>query len=161
LFLIICDKLFSKILEYSEVFFTFLTNRSVSYHISIINSELYGFFFFIGLQKIIQMYINAGHFWRAAGRLYSIYFYLNFICRYSVWTTQSLLINVCLMVLNATFNNISVTLWRSVLMVEETRENQWPAASHCWLTRCIVKYQQHDIYIWNSNKSKLNKVFRN
>ena len=28
--------------------------------------------------------------------------------------------NVCLMVLNATFNNISVISWRSVLLVEET-----------------------------------------
>jgi len=27
---------------------------------------------------------------------------------------------VCLMVFNATFNNISFTAWRSVLMVEET-----------------------------------------
>jgi hypothetical protein len=27
---------------------------------------------------------------------------------------------VCLMVFNATFNNISVILWRSVLLVEET-----------------------------------------
>jgi hypothetical protein len=28
---------------------------------------------------------------------------------------------VCLMVFNATFNNISVISWRSVLLVEETR----------------------------------------
>jgi len=34
------------------------------------------------------------------------------------------------MVFNATFNNISVTSWRSVLLVEETRENHQPAASH-------------------------------
>jgi hypothetical protein len=40
---------------------------------------------------------------------------------------------VCFMVLNATFNNISVISWRSVLLVEETRvpgENHQPAASH-------------------------------
>ena len=33
----------------------------------------------------------------------------------------------------ATFNNISVISWRSVLLVEETeglRENHWPVASH-------------------------------
>jgi hypothetical protein len=39
------------------------------------------------------------------------------------------------MVFNATFNNISVILWRSVLLVEETRvpgENQ-PVARH-WQT---------------------------
>jgi len=37
------------------------------------------------------------------------------------------------MVLNATFNNISVVLWWSVLLVEETKvpgENHQPAASH-------------------------------
>ena len=37
------------------------------------------------------------------------------------------------MVFTATFNNISVISWRSVLLVEETRvprENHWPAASH-------------------------------
>ena len=36
------------------------------------------------------------------------------------------------MVFNATFNNISVILWRLVLLVEETgvpRENHWPSAS--------------------------------
>jgi hypothetical protein len=37
------------------------------------------------------------------------------------------------MVLNATFNNISVISWQSVLLVEETRvpgENHRPVASH-------------------------------
>jgi hypothetical protein len=37
---------------------------------------------------------------------------------------------VCLMVFNATFNNISVILWRSVLLMEETGgpgENHRPA----------------------------------
>jgi hypothetical protein len=40
---------------------------------------------------------------------------------------------VCLMVFNATFNNISAILWQSVLLVEETGvpgENHQPAASH-------------------------------
>jgi hypothetical protein len=40
------------------------------------------------------------------------------------------------MVLNATFNNISVISWLSVLLVEETGvpgENHWPVASH-WQT---------------------------
>ena len=40
---------------------------------------------------------------------------------------------VCLMVFNATLNNISVISWRSVLLVEETgesRENHRPFASH-------------------------------
>ena len=37
------------------------------------------------------------------------------------------------MVFNATFNNISVVLWQSVLLVEESEvpgENHRPAASH-------------------------------
>jgi hypothetical protein len=37
------------------------------------------------------------------------------------------------MVFNATFNNISVILWQSILLVEETRlpgEKQQPVASH-------------------------------
>jgi hypothetical protein len=40
------------------------------------------------------------------------------------------------MVFYATFNNISVILWRSVLLVEESgvsKENDWPLASH-WQT---------------------------
>ena len=43
------------------------------------------------------------------------------------------LIYACLMVFNATFNNISVISWRSVLLVEETavpRENHRPVVSH-------------------------------
>jgi hypothetical protein len=47
------------------------------------------------------------------------------------------------MVFNATFNNISVISWRSVLLVEEIRvprENHRPAASH-WLT--IFKIKHH------------------
>jgi hypothetical protein len=34
------------------------------------------------------------------------------------------------MMFNATFNNISVISWKSVLLVEETRVNHRPAASH-------------------------------
>jgi len=40
------------------------------------------------------------------------------------------------MVFNGTFNNISVTLWQSVLLVEESRvprDNHRPATSH-WQT---------------------------
>ena len=40
---------------------------------------------------------------------------------------------VCLMMFNATFNNISVISWQSVLLVEETGgsgENHRPVASH-------------------------------
>ena len=37
------------------------------------------------------------------------------------------------MVFNATFNNISVISWRSILLVEESRENHRPVANH-WQT---------------------------
>jgi hypothetical protein len=50
---------------------------------------------------------------------------------------------VWFMVFNATFNNISVISWWSVLLVEETRENHWPVASH-WQTlshnQCCIGY---------------------
>jgi hypothetical protein len=43
------------------------------------------------------------------------------------------MIFVCLIMFNATFNNISVISWQSVLLVEETRglrENHVPVANH-------------------------------
>jgi hypothetical protein len=45
----------------------------------------------------------------------------------------TLILCVCVMVFNATFNNMSVISWRSVLLVEETGvrgENYRPVASH-------------------------------
>jgi hypothetical protein len=36
----------------------------------------------------------------------------------------------CVIVINTTFNNISVISWQSVLLPEETRENHQPAASY-------------------------------
>ena len=49
---------------------------------------------------------------------------------------QSFGFEIWVMVFNATFNNISVITWQSVLLVEETivpDENHWPGASH-WQT---------------------------
>jgi hypothetical protein len=46
---------------------------------------------------------------------------------------ESNLARVMVMVFNATFNNISIISWQSVLLVEETRvseENHHPVASH-------------------------------
>jgi hypothetical protein len=46
--------------------------------------------------------------------------------------TKYICLFVCLMVLSATFSNISVISWRSVLLVEETEgpgENHRPVAS--------------------------------
>jgi hypothetical protein len=37
---------------------------------------------------------------------------------------------VMVVMINATFNNISVISWRSVLLVKETGENHRPATSH-------------------------------
>ena len=46
------------------------------------------------------------------------------------------------MVFNATFNNISVILWQSVLLVKETRENHLPVTSH-WQIYHIMLYRAH------------------
>ena len=46
------------------------------------------------------------------------------------------------MVLSTTFNTISVILWWSVLLVEETEvpgENHPPAASHCIRNNNLIK----------------------
>ena len=39
-------------------------------------------------------------------------------------------VRIRFMVFSATFNNTTVISWRSVLLVEETREIHRPAASH-------------------------------
>jgi hypothetical protein len=69
-----------------------------------------------------------------------------------LWTTKYLLQDTkkmiegegWVMVFNATFNNISVISWQSVLLVEETGENHWPVASH-WqtLSRNVVSSTPH------------------
>jgi hypothetical protein len=43
---------------------------------------------------------------------------------------KSVMIACFFIVFNATFNNISVISWRSVLFVEETGENHWQNLSH-------------------------------
>jgi hypothetical protein len=69
---------------------------------------------------------------------YILWIILQYLCNtqseISQWWLLGLL--VCLVVFNATFNNISVILWRSVLLVEETGgpgENHRPVTSH-WQT---------------------------
>ena len=58
------------------------------------------------------------------------------------WLDNYREIGVRVMVLECFNNvNISVILWWSVLLVEKTRENNWPAASH-WVTNCIIDFQQ-------------------
>jgi len=57
------------------------------------------------------------------------------------------------MVFNATFNNISTVLWRSVLLVEETGvpgENHRPAASH-WQTLSHIFVSSTPRHEWDSN----------
>jgi len=62
--------------------------------------------------------------------IYEIYFYMaqynGLFCFTCTFVKLLLCLFVCLMVFNATFNNISVISWCSVLLVEETgapREN--------------------------------------
>jgi hypothetical protein len=57
------------------------------------------------------------------------------------------------MVFNATFNNTSVVLWRSALLVEETRvpgENHRPVASH-WQTLPHNVVSRTACHEWDSN----------
>jgi hypothetical protein len=60
------------------------------------------------------------------------------------------------MMLNSTFNNISVISWRSVLLVEEagvSRVNHWPATSH-WqtLSHKVVSSTPHNTCIHLAKK---------
>ena len=66
------------------------------------------------------------------------------------------------MVFNATFNNISVISWRSVLLVEETRvpwENHRPAASHWQTLYHIMLYRVHIIWHWTHDTSLAPPLF--
>ena len=61
-------------------------------------------------------------------------------------------LRVTVMMFNATFNNISVISWRSVLLVEETGENHRPAASHGQtLSHNVVSSTPH--HEQNSNRN--------
>ena len=48
-------------------------------------------------------------------------------------------------VLNATFNNISVISWQSILLMKDTRVHHQPVASH-WHTYHIMLYRVHLIW---------------
>ena len=53
---------------------------------------------------------------------------------------------------NATFNNISIILWQSALLVEETgvpRENRQQAASH-WQTLSYIVASRTPHHEWDS-----------
>ena len=71
---------------------------------------------------------------------------------------QSLsLMFVCLMVFNATFKNISVISWRSVLLVEETEgpggnhrpvASHWQTLSHNGVHLALIEIQTHKHQWW-------------
>ena len=68
---------------------------------------------------------------------------INIVIQSFIWT---FLIRVRALAFNDTFNNISVTLWRSVLLMEETGvpgENHRPVASHWKQTYHIKLYWVH------------------
>jgi hypothetical protein len=81
--------------------------------------------------------------------------------RYSIYINTKLrilyfwnIVTVMIMVFNATFNNISVISWRSVLLVEDTGENHRPVASLTNLINNVVSSNKGvliaDIYIRTS-----------
>ena len=61
------------------------------------------------------------------------------------------------MVLNATFNNISVISWQSVLLEEETGENHRPVVSH-WQT-LSAKYDIPYNFISANLEMSLNIIY--
>jgi hypothetical protein len=67
------------------------------------------------------------------------------------------------MVFNATFKNISVISWRSVLLVEENGvpgENHWPAASHGQtLSHNVNLFNLNIFYCLNNDKRIRHKFF--
>jgi hypothetical protein len=65
------------------------------------------------------------------------------VCKYQLCT--DITFGVRVIVLNATFNNISVILWPSVLLVEETVENHRPAASHRQTLSPVVVSSTHHL----------------
>ena len=84
--------------------------------------------------------------------------YLNMDCN-SMWTI-GLFIGVTAMVFNATFNNISVILWRPVLSVEKTGVpvEKPPTCLQRWCTLSQWKggTYQHYINKWLNNTAELN-----
>ena len=58
---------------------------------------------------------------------------------------------------NATFNNISVISWRSVLLVEETGANHRPAEGHWknFITKCCIGIRTHNA---SGDKSNYNTI---
>jgi hypothetical protein len=68
------------------------------------------------------------------------------------------------MVLNATFNNISVILWRSVLLVEESRlpgENHQPVASNAMLFEYFYGLMQGKMVAFHAKFNENNIYFSN
>jgi hypothetical protein len=113
--------------------------------------------------KILQSYNK----WWLSSSTFSLVFnlfwhsdYIDFSCGVGEGKEVVLFLNkLCLegwinkMVWFMVFNNISIILWRSVLLVEETRENHQPVASH-WqtlphnvvsCTPCLIGIRTHNV----------------
>ena len=85
----------------------------------------------------------------------AVYAKFSFVNTNNLWIPSTIVqilicrVRVRAMVFNATFNNISVILWRTVLLVEETRvpgENHLPVACQ-WKLNHIMLYRDWDILI--------------
>jgi hypothetical protein len=79
-----------------------------------------------------------------------ISFTFNISCKRQVSVSNRAMFNECCLMFNATFNNISVISWRSVLLVEKTREpgeNRQPIASGFIRVLPISSTKQHSLNI--------------
>ena len=82
--------------------------------------------------RILMPHTSSRH-WHQVYVCYMLSLYVCYLLAQSQNNLIMIVLFVCLMVFNATFNNISVISWQSVLLVEETGapgENHRPATSH-------------------------------
>ena len=74
--------------------------------------------------------------------------------RKTKWATLSIMLRLRFMVLNTTFNSMSVISWRTILFVDETGENQRYVASH-WQILSYNVVSSTPRHEWDSGNSEI------
>ena len=104
---------------------------SINCYLLWLNLTYIRYIFILAINRVYRWKKKDIHMSVSVLAVYVLYSYIQnpyWVCIY-----RPILCIFWFMVFNATFNNISVILWRSVLLVEETGENHWPVTSH-WQT---------------------------